>query len=275
MTSTASPFFHSLRESFLAPPLPTSTQPKSITDVNQRLQAIREKRLHRSGHSQGTSVTSSQRVSPERQQQVFAGQPSHKLLGRGRLSKAKGDGSDDDDDPPFDVHHAGDGNAAPHPGAGASSQEFQPPQFNEEDILTEEEMSSLRVIELERHVRVLAELPMSTARARHNEQFGVQVSNRGPPPSHDLSVIGDDAIVKIYPKHVVLTKSNGVPLVEFVIAELFEINEHEHLHALDFCLRQKDGNSTVIQIQCPHEPTRSAIYKLVCSKRVQVQRQAQ
>eukprot|EP00744_Colponema_vietnamica_P014298 GILI01020016.1.p1 GENE.GILI01020016.1~~GILI01020016.1.p1 ORF type:complete len:274 (+),score=52.33 GILI01020016.1:90-911(+) len=268
MASTASPFFHTLRESFLAPPAP-SAQPRSISEVNTRLMAIREKRLQGAHHSQGASATSSQRVSPERQRAVFASQPHHTLLGRGKLMRGAHHQDDDDDDPPFDVHHT-DADGQHQSAAGPAP----PPQFNEEDILTEEEMASLRVIELERHVRVLAELPVSTARARHNQQFDVQPSNRAPPPSHDLSVIGDDAIVKIYPKHVVLTKSNGVPLVEFVIAELCEINEHEQLHALDFCLRQKDGSKTVIQIRCPHEPTRSAIYKLVCSKRLQAQQSA-
>ena len=283
----------------------------TVSDLNARLAELRRQRggggykgsgpHHGHGHSAASARTSaygSRANSRDRNDRVFGADHAQRQVrpafaAASGFAAAVGDAEDDDDEPPFDVHHRH--RSPPRHQQNHYQQQQQQPHFNEEDILTEEELACLRVIEIEHHVRVLAQLPTSTARARHNEKYGlgdaVAAAMGGPSSSHavaqaDLTVIGDDAIVKIYPRHVVLTRAGGGPLVEFVIAELSEIIEREEVNGLDFVLKQRRGGgggnghdeppprTTVIQIQCPHEPSRSAIYKIVCAKRTQLARDA-
>ena len=132
--------------------------------------------------------------------------------------------------------------------------------LDEEDVLTQEEMDTLRVAEIDAPVQVYVELPNMV-----DPRFvapGTVPTGQSP-----LSLIGEDAFVKIYPQHVVLSKKTGSPLVEFVIQELVGINEDEARHALTFELKKADGTAMVIEIVCTNIPARSAIYKLVCKKR--------
>ena len=121
---------------------------------------------------------------------------------------------------------------------------------DDEELLLPAEVECLRVVELEAKVSVLADL-RTTADAS--------------PPQ--LTLICDDATVKIFPQHIVLSRPSGAPVVELVILELHELTEDDARNALDFVLKKPDGSVTVVEVQCASAVARSAIYKLVCSKR--------
>ena len=156
------------------------------------------------------------------------------------------------------IHGGADGSGGPHVGGGGG--------YDEEDVLTQEEIDTLRVAEFDAKVLVYVQLPKMI-----DPRFAAPGTAASNNVTGQLSLIGEDALVKIYPKHVVLTKSSGAPLVEFVIEELVGINEDETRHALTFELKKSDGTTTVIEIICSNIPARSAIYKIVCRKRSQVE----
>ena len=121
-----------------------------------------------------------------------------------------------------------------------------------EDLLTSQEMECLRVVELDAHVAVSASVPSGSN------------PNEAQPPLQSLC---DSAVVKIFPKHVVFSRSvNGSSVVELVIAELSELSEDTSRGALTFVL-QKPTGSVIIEITCRNQIALSALYKMVCSKK--------
>lgn len=112
--------------------------------------------------------------------------------------------------------------------------------------LTPAELDVLRVAELDAKVKVLAD-----------------VSQRS---TGELTNLCDEAVVKVFPRHVVFSRPSGSPVVELVIAELFELTEDDAQQTLRFHLQRASG-VTVIEVVTPSVAVRSALYKLVCSKR--------
>ena len=124
--------------------------------------------------------------------------------------------------------------------------------MEDEDVLTGEELRALRVVELA--------WPVSVA-------YGEQSDAAAPAPLRQLA---DEATIKIYPRHVFLCRTtNGAPVAEIVIAELSELSEDEEKGTLSFYLKKSggDGGLTIVEITCADPPSRSAIYKLICSRR--------
>ncbi len=121
---------------------------------------------------------------------------------------------------------------------------------DDEELLLPAEVECLRSVELDAKVSVLADLRKD--------------AEASPP---QLTLLCDDATVKIFPQLVVLSHPSGAPLVEMVISELHELTEDDSRGSLAFVLKKFDGATTVVEVQCSSATARSALYKLVCSKR--------
>jgi hypothetical protein len=116
----------------------------------------------------------------------------------------------------------------------------------EEDCLSEREILHLKVVEFSTPVKVFAEID----------------------PGASPRLLCDAATVKVFPKHVVLSRPNGAPVAELVLQELNELSEDDAQGTIEFKLRKpKGGESTTVQLICPVADCRSAIYKMVCLKR--------
>lgn len=133
------------------------------------------------------------------------------------------------------------------PAVGGSS-------IEDDETLTQDELRALRVVELA--------CPVSVS-------YGEVTSANASPPS-SMRLLAEEATIKIYPRHVFLCRTaNGSPVAEIVIAELSELSEDEEKGSLSFYLKKSggDGGLTVVEITCAEPHSRSAIYKLVCSRR--------
>jgi hypothetical protein len=143
--------------------------------------------------------------------------------------------------------------------AAASSSPSIPQDLDEEEMLLPQELQCLRSAELDSSVAVYADLRKGAAGGTTDADSTL------PPPQ--LTLLCEDASVKIFPQLVVLSRPNGSPLVEMVIAELNELTEDDSRGTLAFSLRKHDGSVTVVEVQCGSPAARSTLYKLVCSKR--------
>jgi hypothetical protein len=126
--------------------------------------------------------------------------------------------------------------------------------------LSAEELTTLRVVELDCKVRVLAD----------TTEHAVQDIAALSPSRLTMSVLCEDATVKIFPRHVVFSRPNGSPVVEIVILELFELTEDDGRGALTFYLQRVNGVA-VISVATESAAARAVIYKLVCAKRNQLE----
>ena len=130
---------------------------------------------------------------------------------------------------------------------------------NNDTGLSEEEMSAIRVFEFDARVRVSADV-----RKPHDLEAANIVGN---PSKLRLQSLCDDAIAKVFPKHVVFVRSDGSPVVEIVISELFELTEDDLRQSLTFHLQQQKGGIAVIEVVCANSSVRSALYKIIVAKR--------
>jgi hypothetical protein len=112
-----------------------------------------------------------------------------------------------------------------------------------DDGLTGAEVDCIRVAELRAKVMVAAGKPGS------------------------MSVLDKESTVKVFPHHVVFSRTDNTPVVEIVIAELFELTEDDARGALQFHLDRGQGRSVMIEVACSDPATLSLLYKLVCAKR--------
>ena len=135
-----------------------------------------------------------------------------------------------------------------------------PPAAGDEGGLSAPELAALRVVELDSKVKVSADVSNRSASTPMEEMS---------PSKLTLQPLCDDATAKVFPKHVVFARANGSPVVEIVIGELFELTEDDTRHSLTFYLQRTSGVA-VIEVACANAATRSALYKIVCAKRNQL-----
>lgn len=151
----------------------------------------------------------------------------------------------------------------PSPMAARPVPSAAPPIDSPEDMLTADELETLRVVELDDVFSVYATAPSSMPP-------GTPTGGQAPlPPMQQLS---DSCTAKVFPKHVVLAKTlNGAPVVELVIQELSELSEDTDRCSLTFVLAKPTGTA-LIEV-CGRNPVAlTAFYKLVCSKRNKIER---
>ncbi|RNF00898.1 putative antigenic protein [Trypanosoma conorhini] len=125
---------------------------------------------------------------------------------------------------------------------------------DDDDRLTPQEMSILRVVEFAVPVVVHAQLE----------------------PGASLVEVCEEATVKLFPSHLVLIRPDGVAAVELVIGELYELNEDEGASALD-CIVQARGTTRrqLIRLTCTDAIARGALFKLLCARRTQLEEGAE
>jgi hypothetical protein len=124
-----------------------------------------------------------------------------------------------------------------------------PVGVDDDETLTPAELRALRMIEIAAPVRVLL------GELHH--------------PPKPMQLLADEANVRIFPRHVFISRPhNGAPIAEIVIMELSELTEDEQRGTLSFCIRKpNDLTTTVVEVYCADAASRSAMYKIVCSKR--------
>lgn len=141
------------------------------------------------------------------------------------------------------------GYGVPRSVSAASAPPPPPVGVDDDETLTPAELRSLRMIEIAAPVRVmLGEL--------HH-------------PPKPMQLLADEANMRIFPRHVFISRPhNGAPVAEIVIMELSELTEDEQRGTLSFCIRKpNDLTTTVVEVYCADAAARSAMYKIVCSKR--------
>lgn len=116
------------------------------------------------------------------------------------------------------------------------------------DGLTPNELEAIRVAEIDSKFSVSA-----------------AVSNDTSQPM-TFTKLADETTVKVFPRHVVFSRVDGSPIVELVIAELFELTEDATKDSLSFHLQRASGTA-VIEVSSASSAARSVLYKLVCAKR--------
>ena len=187
--------------------------------------------------------------------------PAGSLVGGGlahapsTLTPPRGAGGGAAYQPPSSYTHGGGGGggaAMMSPGGGGGG-------GGDDGGLTADELAALRVVELDSKVRVSADV--SPAAGASPDELS--------PSKLNLQRLCDDATAKVFPKHVVFSRANGSPVVEIVIAELFELTEDDARHSLTFFLQRTSGVA-VIEVVCANAAARGALYKIVCGKRNQL-----
>ncbi|KEG13717.1 putative antigenic protein [Trypanosoma grayi] len=134
-------------------------------------------------------------------------------------------------------------NVPPTPAAGCGGEA-------DDEVLTPQELTFLRVVEFAVPVAVYAQLE----------------------PTAGIVAVCEQAIAKLFPQHLVLIRPDGVAAVELVIEELCELNEDEKICALD-CVVQAKGTTRrqLIRVVCPDSIARGTLFKLVCARRTQLE----
>lgn len=127
-----------------------------------------------------------------------------------------------------------------------------PPQVgvDEDETLSPAELRSLKMVEFAAPVCVLL------GELQH--------------PPRPLQLLAEEANVKIFPRHVYISRPpNGSPIAEIVILELSELTEDANKGTLTFYIRRASNASTttIVELRCSDPAARSAMYKIVCSKR--------
>lgn len=121
---------------------------------------------------------------------------------------------------------------------------------DDDETLTLQEMTFLRVVEFAIYVDLYAQLE----------------------PGAPIVELCRQATVKLFPRHLVFIRPDGVAVVELVIEELCELNEDEKTCALD-CIVQANhaAHRQLIRAVCLDAIARGALFKLVSARRTQLE----
>lgn len=120
---------------------------------------------------------------------------------------------------------------------------------DDDESLTPAELRSLKMVEFATIVRVMyGELQQ---------------------PPKPLRLMAEEAVVRIFPRHVSIAKpQSSAAYAELVIVELVELTEDVNRGTLTFHAKKVNTQTvSIVEIRCNDAATRSAIYKIVCSKR--------